>query len=88
MLAQGFLRVKGQALITKCYFLWLDAINMQTLSGYYLMRQQVTTVFSLHLLYLSTAACNSEKKSWVHVGARIFKGQAQITKFYFCDLTQ
>ena len=61
MLAQGFLRVKGQAQITKWYFLWVDAINMQSLSGHYLMRQQVSMVFSLHLVYLSTAACISEK---------------------------
>ena len=61
MLAQGFLRVKGQAQITKCYFLWVNAINMQSLSGHYLMRQQVSMVFSLHLVYLSIAACISEK---------------------------
>ena len=61
MLAQGFLRVKGQAEITKCYFLWVDAINKQSLSGHYLMRQQAPMVFSLHLVYLSTAACISEK---------------------------
>ena len=53
---------KGQAQITKCYFLWVDAINMQSLSGHYLMRQQVPMVFSLHLVYLSTAAYISEKK--------------------------
>ena len=77
MLAQGFLRVKGQAQITKCYFMWVDAINTQSLSGHYLMRQQVSMVFSLHLVYLSTAACISEKKNkvWAHVGTRIFKGQ-------------
>ena len=61
-LAQRFLRVKGQAQITKCYFLWVDAINMQSLSGHYLMRQQVPMAFSLHLVYLSTAAYISEKK--------------------------
>ena len=60
MLAQGFLRVKGQAQNTKCYFLWVDAINKQSLSGHYLMRQALK-VFSLHLVYLSTAACISEK---------------------------
>ena len=75
MLAQGFERVKSQAKITKCYFLWVDAINMQLLSGHYFMRQQVSMVFSLHLVYLSTAACISEKINWVHIGARIFKGQ-------------
>ena len=51
MLAQGFLRVKSQAQITKFYFLWVDAINMQSLSGHYLMRQQVSTEFSLYLVY-------------------------------------
>ena len=61
MLAQGFLRVKGQAQITNCCFLRVDAINMQSLSGHFLMRQQVTMVFSLHLVYLSIAACFSEK---------------------------
>ena len=59
MLAQGFLRVKGQAQITKCYFLLVDAINKQSLSGHYLMHQQAPMVFSLHLVYLSTAACIS-----------------------------
>ena len=61
MLVQGFLRVKGQAQISKCYFLWVDAINMQSLSGHYLMHQQVPMVFSLHLVYFSTATCISEK---------------------------
>ena len=61
MLAQGSLRVKGQEQITKCYFLWVDAINMQSLSAHYLMRQQAPMVFSLHLVYLSTAACISAK---------------------------
>ena len=61
MLVQGILRVKGQAQITKCYFLWVDAINMQSLSGHYLISQQVTMVFSLHLVYRSSAACISEK---------------------------
>ena len=37
--------------------------------------------FSLHLVYLGTAAFISEKKkkNWVHVGARIFKGQRSST---------
>ena len=61
MLVQGFLRVKGQAQITKCYFLWVDAINKQSLSGHYLMPQQAPMVFSLHLVYLSTTACISDK---------------------------
>ena len=61
MLAQRFLMVKGQVQIKKYYFSWVDAINKQLLSGHYLMRQQVPMVFSLHLVYLSTAACISEK---------------------------
>ena len=75
MLAQGFLRVKGQAQITKCYFLWVDAINMQSLSSHYLMRQQAPMVFSLHLVYLSTAACISEKNKVGSILAQGFKGQ-------------
>ena len=47
MLAQGFFKVKGQAQITKCYFLWVDAINMQSLSGHYLLHQQVPKVLLL-----------------------------------------
>ena len=86
MLAQGFLRVKGQAQITKCYFLWVDAMNMQSLRGHYLMRQQVSMVFSLHLVYLSTAACISEKiklgPCWCKDFLRV-KSQAKITKCYF-----
>ena len=86
MLAQGFLRVKDQAQITKCYFLWVDAINMQSLSGHYLMRQQVSMVFSLHLVYLSTTACISEKNKVGSMLAQGFlrgKSQAKITKCYF-----
>ena len=86
MLAQGFLRVKGQAQITKCYFLWVDAINIQSLSGHYLMRQQVPMVFSLHLVYLSTAASISEKNKVGSMLAQSFlrvKSQAKITKCYF-----
>ena len=86
MLAQGFLRVKGQAQITKCYFLWVDAINMQSLSGHYLMRQQAPMVFSLHLVYLSSASCISKKKKVGFMLAQGFlrvKGQAKIAKCYF-----
>ena len=62
MLAQGFIRVKSQAKITKCYFLWVDEINMQSLSVHYLMRQQAPMVFfHFILVYLSTAACISEE---------------------------
>ena len=32
-----------------------------SLSGHYLIRQQAPVVFSLYLVYLSTAACISEK---------------------------
>ena len=56
MLAQGFLRVKSQAKITKCYFLWVRAINMQSLSTRHLMRQQVPMVFLLPLVYLGAVA--------------------------------
>ena len=86
MLAQGFLRVKGQAQITKCYFLRVDAINMQSLSSHYLMCQQVSIVLSLHLVYLSTAACISEKNkvgSMLAQGFLRVKSQAKITKYYF-----
>ena len=86
MLVQGFLRVKGQAQITKCYFLRVDAINMQSLSSHYPMRQQASMVFSLHLVYLSTAACISEKNkvgSMLVQGFLRVKGQAKITKCYF-----
>ena len=81
MWAQGFPRVKDQAQITKCYFLWVDAINIQSLSGHYLMRQQVLMVFSLHLVYLSTAACIPEKnevESILAQGVLRVKGQANI----------
>ena len=62
MLAQGILKVKGQAKITKSYFLWVDTINMHSFGGPYLMYQQEPMVFSLHLVYASTADCVSEKK--------------------------
>ena len=42
MLAEGFLRVKSQAKITKCYFLWVGAINLYSLSGRHLFRQKST----------------------------------------------
>ena len=48
---------------------------MQSLSGQYLMRQQVSMVFSLHLVYLSAAACISEKIKLGSCWPRIFKGQ-------------
>ena len=86
MLAQGFLRVKGQAQNHKILLLWVDAINMQSLSCHYLMRQQVPMVFSLHLVYLSTAACIFEKIKLGPCWRKDFlsvKSQAKITKCYF-----
>ena len=86
MLAQRFLRINGQAQITKCYFLWVYAINIQSMSGHYLMRQHVPMVFSLHLVYLCTAACISEKNTVVYMlaqGILRVKSQAKITKCYF-----
>ena len=67
MLAQRFLRVKGQAKITNCNFLWVGAINMinmQSLSDHYFMPQQVHIVFSLLLLYLGVVAYISVKISF------------------------
>ena len=86
MLAQGFLRVKGQAEITKCYFLWVGAINMQSLSGHYLMCQQVPMVFLLLLVYLGTVAYISVEISvgsfWSRDILRV-KGQALFTNWNF-----
>ena len=56
MLTQGFLRIEGQAKITKCYFLWVGAINMKSLSGRHLMHQQVPMVFLFPLIYLGAVA--------------------------------
>ena len=82
MLAQGLLRVKGQAKITKCYFLWVGGINMQSLSGHYLMRQKVPMVFLLLLVYLGTVAYISVEISlgsfWRRDILRV-KGQALFT---------
>ena len=50
------------------------------------MRQQAPIMFSLHLVYLSTAACISEKnkvESMLAQGFLRVKGQAKITKCYF-----
>ena len=86
MLAQGFLRVKGQAKITKCYFLWVGAINMQSLSGHYLMLQQVPMVFLLLLVYLGTVVYISVEISlgsfWRRDILRV-KGQALFTNCNF-----
>ena len=86
MLAQGFLRVKGQAKITKCYFLWVGAINTQSLSGHYLMRQQVPMVVLLLLVYLGTVAFISVEISlgsfWRRDILRV-KGEALFTNCNF-----
>ena len=86
MLAQGFLRVKGQAQITKCYFLWIDAINMQSLSGHYLMRQQVPmhvfTSFSLSQ-YCCLHFWKNKVGSMLAHGFLRVKSQAKITKCCF-----
>ena len=47
------------------------------------MRQQAPMVFSLHLVYISTAACISEKNkvgSMLAQGILRVKGQTKITK--------
>ena len=86
MLAQGFLRAKGQAKITKCYFLWVGGINMQSLSGHYLMRQKVPIVFLLLLVYLGPVVYISVEISlgsfWRRDILRV-KGQALFTNCNF-----
>ena len=79
MLTQGFLRVKGQAEITKCSYLWAGAINMQSLRGHYLMRQQVPMVFLL-LAYISVEI--SLGSFWRRDILRV-KGQALFTNWNF-----
>ena len=87
MLAQGFLRVKSQAKITKCYFLWVGAINLYSLSGRHLMRQKVPMAFLLLLVYLGAVAYISAEISlglcWRRDILRV-KGQAfsHIATFY------
>ena len=44
---------------------------MQSLNGHNLMLQQVPMVFSLHLVYLSTAACTFDKNK---VGSMLAQG--------------
>ena len=65
---------------------------MQSLSGHYLMRQQVSMVFSLHLVYLSTAACISEKiklgpcwRKELLKGSKVKQKSQNVT---FCELGQ
>ena len=91
MLAQGFLRVKGQAQITKCYFLWVDAINMQSLSGHYL--HAPTSIHGVFTSFsISQCCCLHFWKN--KVGSMLaqrflrVKSQAKITKCYFCVLGQ
>ena len=82
MLAQGFLRVKSQAKFTKCYFLWVGAINLYSLSGRHLMRQNVPMAFLLSLVYLGAVAYISAEISlglcWCRNILRV-KGQALFT---------
>ena len=82
MLAQGFLRVKSQAKITKCYFLWVGAVNLYLLSGRHLMRQKVPMTFLLLLVYLGAVAYISAEISlglcWRRDILRV-KGQALFT---------
>ena len=70
MLAQGYF--KGQKSTTNhkltpffffffFFFFEVDAINMQSLSGHYLMRQQVPMVFLLLLVFLSAVDSNPKK---------------------------
>ena len=59
---------------------------MQSLNCHNLMLQQVPKVFSLHLVYLSTAACIFEKNkvgSMLAQGFLRVKSQAKVTKCYF-----
>ena len=83
---KDFLRVKSHAKITKCYFLWVSAINMQSLSGRHLMRQQVPMVFLLPLVYLGAEAYISVEISlgscWRRDILRV-KGQALFTNCNF-----
>ena len=84
ILVQGFLRVKGQAQMTKCYFLWVDAVNMQSLSGHYLMRQQAPMVFSLHLLQYCCLHFWKDKVGYMLTqGFLRVKSQVKVIKCYF-----
>ena len=61
----------------------LGAINMQSLSGHYLMREKIPMVFLLLLVDLGTVACISVEISlgsfWRRDVLRV-KGQALFTK--------
>ena len=56
MLAQGFLRVKSQAKITKCYFLVSWGNKFVFIECQSLMRQKVPMAFLLPLVYLGAVA--------------------------------
>ena len=85
-LAEGFLRVKSQAKITKCYFLWVGAKNLYSLSGRHLMRQKVPMAFLLPFVYLGAVAYISAEISlglyWPRDILRV-KGQALFTYYNF-----
>ena len=61
---------------------------MQSLSGHYLMRQNVPMVFLLLLVYLGYCCLHfCRNKFWAHFGAGIFYGSkvkhySQIATFY------
>ena len=64
---------------------------MQSLSGHYLMRQQAPMVFSLHLVYLGTADCISEKIKLGPCWRKDFSGSKVKQKSQnvtFCELAQ
>ena len=88
MLAQGFLRVKGQAQITKCYFLWVDAMNMQSLSGHYIVFDAPTSIHGVFSSFSISQYCclhfwKNKVGSMLAQGFLRVKSQAKITKCYF-----
>ena len=68
---KDILRVKGQAQIKQNFCMWVGTINMNLLSGHYVMRRQVSMPFLLLLLYLITAACILE----ISLGSCWHKGE-------------
>ena len=89
MLAQGYLKGQRSSTNHKILLLWVGAINMQSLSGHYLMHQQVPIVFLLLLVYRSTVAYISIEISlgscWRRDILRV-KGQASVTNCNFLSL--
>ena len=85
MLAQGFLRVKSQAKITKCYFLWVDEINMQFIEWPLFdaptSTHGVFTSFSLPQ-YCCLHFWRNKVGSMLAQGFFRVNSQAKITKFY------